>query len=206
MARKANRCVWVCPLPFAKQNHQRKCSNQRENVSKAAAPGDLWGWLSTLEISSCLDYTVCCVKIPFHSVLLGNFLSSHLKMARRFSEMTHRWCAFLAWRISSHRKCGSTAVTETFIFSLRWFSMTVLVTVIYRELQTTSCLLWPNKCSVSTLFTVGLLIKVWSGCQITEGLLRDSFAPLLCYNPLAAETAKARGPRVSIKSFSHWEM
>lgn len=38
---------------------------------------------------------VCCVKIPFYSVLLGNFLNSHLKMDRRFSEMTHRWCAFL---------------------------------------------------------------------------------------------------------------
>lgn len=176
------------------------------NVSKAAAPGDLWGWLSKLEISSCLDYTVCCVKIPFYCVLLGNFLNSHLKMDRRFSEMTHCWCAFLARRISSHRKCGSTAVTQTFIFSLRWFSMTVLVTVIYRELQTTSCLLWPNKCSVATLFTVGLLIKVWSNCQITQGLLGDSFVPLLSYNPLAAETAKARGPRLGIISFSHREM
>lgn len=83
-------------------------------MSKPAVPDDLCGWAFKLKISSCWDYPICTVNVHSHHILLWIFLNNnHLKMDWSVSSDD----TFLLWLIFSHRECGSTAVTLTYIFA-----------------------------------------------------------------------------------------
>lgn len=106
-----------------------------------------------------------CEYSIFTTFYCGFFFSktTTLKWTEVLVQTTRCWCAFLLGLISSHRECGSTAVTQTYIFAhidLAWLCC-------HDDLQgpADSILLIVTKTSAAPqhfFFTSGLLIKVWN--------------------------------------------